>query len=91
MYFTRKTIVKFPCDVCDEKFLDLQTLNVHIETYVRKQNLHQSHRLSHYDGGNLFDSERYILSMVNGEEDYEIIQAESTRRPIYIRHTILKK
>ena len=40
--------------------------------------------LSHYDGGNLFDSDRYILSMVNGEEDYEIIHAESTRLAIYI-------
>ena len=57
---------------------------MYIETYVRKQNLDQSHSFSHYDGGNLFDSERYILSMVNGEEDYEIIQAESTRLPIYI-------
>ena len=36
-----KTKVEFRCDVCDEKFLDFQTLNVYIETFVRKQNLDQ--------------------------------------------------
>ena len=75
-----KSRVEFPCDVCDENFLDYQTLNVHMNIHLP---LHQSHRLSHYDGGNLFHSERYVISMVNGEDEDEVIQAESTRLPIH--------
>ena len=56
---------------------------MHIEAHVSKQNVHQSERLSHYDGGK-FDLDRYILSLVNGEEYYEIIQAEISRLPIFI-------